>query len=215
MVKTEEVLDILHNITRTFANRGPMLNEHYLHHYFTYLLQQKFPLMDLSNPDSSLQLHPEWPTYKKIGGITYRKYKKHDTKNIYLPDPTGGPGFIDFTIGDYHKPDIGIEFSLKHEWVNEEIVYDFMKMMDGKLPFIMGISLNVILRGKWLPSGKNVERLRKKMDGALEEAVRRLDGDVCGEDRGLYFTVIEISEVGERRQWRLDRNSRNFHINLV
>jgi hypothetical protein len=42
----------------------------------------------------------------------------------------GNAGFIDFAIGDYSRPSIGVEFCLKTSWNLEEVVYDFLKLID-------------------------------------------------------------------------------------
>ena len=48
----------------------------------------------------------------------------------YLPkDVDGddrGAGFIDFAIGPYAKPEIGVEVCLKYGWPDEDVVYDFL-----------------------------------------------------------------------------------------
>ncbi len=71
---------------------------------------------------------------------------------VYLPNKNGGAGFIDFAIGDYNEPGIGIGFSLKYGWSHEEIVYDFLKLLDKKNPFKVSISFNIIFREKRLMS---------------------------------------------------------------
>lgn len=59
----------------------------------------------------ALRLHPEWPTFKKKTGVPFAKYRKVAGK--YMPLPSGGPGFVDFGVGAYSRPLIGVEFTLR------------------------------------------------------------------------------------------------------
>jgi hypothetical protein len=105
------VAKLILEIAKTIRHKGLMLNERYLHHYFSHLLQQKWDILNLSE-DLRLRLHPEWPTYKKQTRLQYGQYAKVNGK--YLSNPAGTAGFIDFAFGDYYKPETGIEFSLKY-----------------------------------------------------------------------------------------------------
>ena len=100
-------------------------------------------------------MHPEWPTFKKGTGLKYSKYKKINGK--YQPYEEGSAGFIDFAIGDYNEPEIGIEFSLKYGWSNEAIVYDFLKLLDKNNPFKL-LFLTILYIGKKIGNYKPFER---------------------------------------------------------
>jgi hypothetical protein len=130
MNKSQEVVELCLEIANSIKHRGLMLNERYLHHYFSHLLQEKWNLMNLTDTKEEIELHPEWPTYKKQTNLCYGQYVKEGGK--YLPSKNGTAGFIDFAVGNYKKPYIGIEFSLKYGWSNEEIVYDFLKLLDTR-----------------------------------------------------------------------------------
>lgn len=185
-----------------------MLNERYLHHYFSHQLQDKYKLLNLTDSNEVIILHPEWPTYKMRTNLKYGRYKKEN--KIYLPNKNGSAGFIDFAIGDYNKPDIGIEFSLKYGWSDEEIVYDFLKLLDKMNPFKVSISLNVIFREKRLVREGHLRNLVKHMNEAYKKAVRRLSTNICDDSRELYFIVTEIDKDNNRRHWHYVRKSNEF-----
>ena len=42
------MLEIIVNIAQSMKFKGLMLNERYLHHYFSHLLQERYNLMDLA-----------------------------------------------------------------------------------------------------------------------------------------------------------------------
>lgn len=63
--KAKDVLEIVVEVAESMRNNGLMLNERYLHHYFSYLVQKKFDSLNLAKNKEELALHPEWPTYKE------------------------------------------------------------------------------------------------------------------------------------------------------
>ncbi|MGA2853974.1 MAG: hypothetical protein ABSE90_07585, partial [Verrucomicrobiota bacterium] len=155
------------------------------------------------------QLHPEWPTWKNGIGLLYRKYKKVGKKYRPVPrDSPGRAGFIDFAIGEYEKPVIGIEFSLKYGWSDEEIVFDLVKLLDCQLPFKTSISLNFVLREKGCARGGRLAKLAERMQKSVEEAKERLKDDFDWK-RPTWFYVVEVS-VTERNIWRLDEQKKAF-----
>ncbi len=106
--KTKDVLKVILEIAQSIKYKGLMLNERYLHHFFSHLLQEKDKSLNLFGNKKEISLHPEWPTYKKQTKLTFGRYKNEN--GIYISDANGTAGFIDFAVGDYKKPDIGIEF---------------------------------------------------------------------------------------------------------
>jgi hypothetical protein len=185
---------------------GPMLNERYLHHFLSRLLQRANPLLDLTAPADMLQLHPEWPTFKKETGICCGRYRFHDKK--YMPDPDGGPGWVDFALGEYRSPAIGIEMSLKGGWSHEEVVYDFMKLLDIRNPFRGVISLNVLLRPNGLSKGGRKDWLRQRIMDAHEEALGRLQTLLCPAERQRALLVSEVAPH-ESRHWYWDADAQD------
>lgn len=209
-----DVLTILGEIATSIQYNGFVLNERYLHHYFSHRIQEKYPIMNLLEQETILKLHPEWPTYKETTQISYGRYRKEG--KYYQPNSNGTAGFIDFAMGDYDKPTIGIEFSLKYGWANEEIVYDFLKMLDDKNPFFASISLNIIFRKNGLVSGGYLRDLEVHMNNACKEAIRRLDKSVCDfSTRKIYFMIIEIDQDNQRRDWAFDPTERRFKISQI
>jgi len=185
-----------------------MLNERYLHHFFSHLMQEKYNLLNLTGSNTALTLHPEWPTYKEQTDILCGRYKREN--KLYMPNQTGTAGFIDFAIGAYESPDIGIEFSLKFGWANEEVLYDFLKLLDKKNPFKGAISFNIIFRKQRLVRGKYLSNLESRMNSAYHDAVKRLGADAWDKSRELYLIVTEIDKDNNRRHWHYDRTTNRF-----
>lgn len=202
-----DVLSILREIASTLhPDRG--LNERYLHHAFSHRLQTLAPCLDLSQPRGTLLLHPEWPTFKDATSIAYAKYRDTtfpDGKDCYMPitEGSGSAGFIDFAIGPYDAPTIGVEFSLKTGWDDEEVVYDFLKVLDPRTPFTTTFSHNFIIRANNLAGGYRRDNLERHITGALEEAVHRLDTLGIAAHRDVYLIISEIA-MHERRHWHHD-----------
>jgi hypothetical protein len=211
-MKTKDVLKVVLDIAQSMRHSGLMLNERYLHHFFSHLLQDKHNSLNLAGEKGAITLHPEWPTYKKQTRIFYGRYKKEDGK--YQPNADGTAGFVDFAIGDYRRPDIGIEFSLKYGWSDEEIVYDFLKLLDKKNPFNASISFNVIFRKGSLVEGKSLRNLEEHMNEAFREAVNRLNNERWDTSRELYLIITEIDKDNNRRLWYYDRASSKFERGL-
>ena len=69
-----------------------------------------------------------------------------------LRSPTGRTATCPF-IGSYDAPKIGVEFSLKTGWDDEEVVYDFLKVLDPRTPFTTTFSHNLIIRENNLAAG--------------------------------------------------------------
>lgn len=202
------------DIAESVKHRGQVLNERHLHHCFSHLLQTRWNMLDLiGKEDEKITLHPEWPTYKKQTGLCYGRYRKENRK--YLPNPKGTAGFIDFAVGEYKKPEVGVEFSVKYGWSNEEIVFDFLKLLHKENPFKTSISLNVIFRKNKLARGGYREDLDNHINEAYREAIRRLDKQVCApESRDVYLIVTEIAQDNTRRHWHYDKRSKRFESEL-
>ena len=216
-LKTKEVLDVILDVAKSIKYSGLMLNERYLHHFFSHLLQEKYNLLNLTGDNRAITLHPEWPTYKKQTGLAFGRYRREENINkqkVYKPNANGTAGFIDFAIGDYNKPDIGIEFSFKYSWSNEKCVFDFLKLLDKKNPFNVSISLSVIFRTGQLVKGGYLKRLEGNMNDAFREAVNRLKDEVCDNSREIYFIVTEIDKDNNRRHWHYDITSSSFKEGL-
>ena len=210
-LRTKEVVKVVLEIAQSLRNSGLMLNERYLHHFFSHRLQTKRNLLNLTGDKDVITLHPEWPTYKKQTGLLFGRYKRKNRK--YLPDVNGAAGFVDFAIGNYYRPDIGIEFTLKFGWSHEEIIYDFLKLLDNRNPFKTSISLNFILRHLGLVSGKSLKNLEDHMNKAFKEATERLEKEITS-SRELYFIVVELDKDNNRRFWSYDRITNKFERGL-
>jgi len=211
-LNARDVLKVIADIAQSIRHRGLMLNERYLHHFFSHQLQDKYGLLDLTGEGDAITLHREWPTYKTQTGLLYGRYKKENGE--YRPNLNGKAGFIDFAIGDYQKPGIGIEFQLKYGWAHEEIVYDFLKLLDRKNPFTTSISLNVIFRQIRLARGGHLRSLEEHMNDALTEAKKRLRDRGYDDSRELHLTVTEIDKDNNRQHWHYDKATGRFKEGL-
>jgi hypothetical protein len=217
-ISSTAVAAILHDISSTLLPH-PGLNERYIHHAFSHRLQHQFACLDVATPHSALLLHPEWPTVKNATSIAYAKYRNTafpDGRRYYMPvdlEGEGTAGFIDFAIGWYNAPEIGVEFSLKKSWCNEEIVYDFLKLIDPRNPFKVAFSHNLIVRDNRLSRGAGLQDLEEHINDALYHAIHRLDGVWCTEERDVRFVVSEIAGDG-RRHWHYSPTNKQFLAGL-
>lgn len=199
------------------CDHGPMLNERYLHHFMSHKLQEHLDLSCLKDIEGKPLLHPEWPTWKKSTGIKCGQYvgvRNGKNKKEYLPVnlPKRGAGFIDFTLGDYHRPSVAIEVTLKKSWSHEEIVYDLVKLLDCRNDcFRTVISCNIIRREKQLSKKGNKKKLHRRMNEAYTDAKDRLGDMFCHDDRGQFFVITEIAG-DQRRHWCFDTATEEFHV---
>jgi hypothetical protein len=213
------ILAILQDIATTLLPHAG-LNERYVHHAFSHRLQTMTACLDLAAPHSTLLLHPEWPTYKNATSIAFAKCRNTtfpDGKNAYMPvnsDDLGSAGFIDFAIGPYDAPAIGVEFSLKMGWGDEEVVYDFLKLLDPRNPFTAAFSHNLIIRERHLATGYRRDNLESHMNNALHEAVHRLDNLGIAINRDTQLIVSEVA-THERRHWHYDPTKQAFMEGLA
>lgn len=207
----DRIEKIIKSIERSFSFKSVLFNERYVHHYFSHKWLSLYEHennqeISLIKENENLIFHPEWPTYKKATGIDYGKYRKENKPGDsepgkYMPCAEGTAGFIDFAIGEYQAPKIGIEMTLKYGWSNEEVIYDFVKLLDKSNPFEVVYSLNVILRDKRLPEGGMMKDLESHIHSAYQEAIRRL-GEQYAVERERHFIILEITTEG-RRKWVL------------
>ena len=132
-----------------------------------------------------------------------------------MPSEDGTNGSIDFAIGDYEKPKIGIEFKLIYSWDYQVVAFDFLKMLDERNPFDAVFSFNVILRENGLTrrTTKSYQKLVNKMNDAYKEAGRRLSNFGVDESREIYFVISEIAEEN-RRHWHYDKTLKRFESSL-
>ena len=206
MVK-KQILDIFVNFSDNLPYHGHIINERYIHHSFSHLLQQSYNKLDLFGNTSEIKIHPEWPTSKKATKLQYSKYKKIGKK--YFPSDNGTAGFIDFAIGDYNRPEIGIELTFKEHWSKEELTYDFLKLLDSKNPFSCVFSFNVLYRDKELVKGNSYKDLELAIISSLNEARERLK-ERFSQDRVFYIIITEIDHQNNRQHWFKDWTMNGF-----
>ena len=198
-----EVLSAINAILLDMPCHGSILNERYLHHFFSHRIQCVDPNpQDLLNSATLLRLHPEWPTYKEATGNAFGTYRKID--GMYLPmDAWRKGGFIDFALGSYGTPEIAVEFKLfDNGWNVEGVTFDYMKLLDGRNPFKAVVSAVVILRPRRVSVAGWRDALERSINAAYREAVQRLGNGPFGPvtDRLQRFIVTEIAPH-ERRHW--------------
>lgn len=213
-VMIKEILAIIYELAHTIKYLQ-YINESYLHHSFSHLLQNKFDLMNLSKDRESVKLHPEWSTYRDDSNMVF-KYRRYSWNNgCLIPDHNGSEGHIDFTIGNYEEPYLGIEFKWAYGWDKKRFASDFLKCLDRKLPFGCTISYNVILRDHGLLKGGYFTRFFNSMNEAYHEAIESLGKDVCDDTREVYIFVTEIGNDNQKRHWHIDRIRGLFKEGLV
>jgi hypothetical protein len=184
------------------AYHGSMLNERYLHHSISYQLQAASPLLDVHGETASLVLHPEWPTSKRSTGLSFGTYRMRNGR--YMPTDEGSSGFVDFALGAYARPEVGIELTLKSNgWSHEEVVYDLVKLLDERNPFEGVISFNVVLRPNGVSKGQRKQALQRRMREAYKDAQSRLSECVQARERKSLIIVSEIAQSA-RRHWFYD-----------
>ena len=92
---------------------------------------------------------------------------------------------------------------MKMGWDDEEVVYDFLKLLDPRNPFTDAFSHNIIIRECNLATGYRRDNLEAHFHRAFEEAIHRLDDLGTAEHRAVHFLVSEIA-THERRHWHYD-----------
>jgi hypothetical protein len=207
-----DILAIFIGIAKS-TQHNAILNERYVHHKFSHLLQERFPELNLSKEKKEILLHPEWPTSKKKTGLHFILYK--NINGCFFPSSKGKPGFIDFTIGDYKLPAIGIEVTLKDTWSHEELVFDYLKLLDKRIPFKTVFSFNVIIRKQKLSKGKHLSNLEKRIQESYNEAIKRLQNNLCDKERTVHLMITEIGSDNKRRHWHYDKISGLFKIDFL
>jgi hypothetical protein len=130
---------------------------------------------------------------------------------ISLNEAEGTEGAIDFALGDYLSPSIGIELSMKESWSHNEAVYDYLKLLDGKnKSFKHVVSLNVLMRrAKKLSQAGRRENIYQAMKNDLSAAKLMLTDSPCPADRQCVFIVTEIAQQ-DRRHWYWDEARQDF-----
>ena len=206
----EKSIEILQQLLNNEIIPNKCQNERYLHHYYSQKIQEHFAI-DFKNLMNS-KFHPEWPTSKSSCAHFYSKYRKNSNKYI-IDTEEGSSAFIDFAIGDYKKPDFAIEFTSKYGLSKEDLIFDFLKLLDSKncsLKYVL--SFNLVYREKELPQGGykgNIvtffEEIYKEIFNKENE--RNLEID---KDRQFLFWIIEINQNGKMRHWILKNNFERF-----
>lgn len=204
------VVSTLLRFSESVKHYGPMMNERYFHHLFSSQLQSQGFSLDITRRNMSLNLHPEWPTSKKSTALGFATYSK--TNDKYYPSTSGGPGFIDFAIGNYNCPDVGIEFCVKHSWCAEEVIYDFVKLLDNRNPFKVGLSYTAVIRESEISTGGRLEAFTNAINQALLQAYGRLRSEYVS-DRQILFIISELG-TGSNRHWHFDKSSICFKLGL-
>lgn len=189
----DNILDELISVSKSIDSQMH-LNERYLHHYFSYLVQKKGFHISL---DSSSILHPEWATYVKKrreeGGL-YKALKKGGDYRVMKQcgrgEGKGSSGFLDFALGNPDTPYYAIEFKMDDSIDYDGIIYDYMKLLDHRNPFGSVRSLCVYYHSNKKSKKCDEGTLTKD---CLAEAIERLD-DCYDKNRKRRFVVLEIQK---------------------
>jgi hypothetical protein len=192
-----KVVEILNEI-QSLNFEEPCPNERYLHHYFTGKIQAEYPDLIIYTNKSRSKLHPEWATKGK-----YKKNK--ESGNKYEICNNGSPGFVDFTLGEYENPELGIEFKVSKGWQFQSLVFDYMKLMDNQNLFNKVISFAIIYRDKGLSNQLTLDKIKE----TIVELSARL-GSKLDENRPFLFKIIEVANDNNKRCWICDNIAANF-----
>lgn len=166
------------------------LNERYLHHLFSHIIQRDGIQVSLQD---KIGLHPEWATY--VTGVQGREnglYKKVRYKYEAVVEK-GSSGYIDFAIGDANHPEYAIEFKMSDNFDDEGVIFDYMKLLDSRNPINHSISV-VIYYGRKNHSKKCTDKVLSKCYSA---ARNHLDDIKCFSNKRPYrFILVEMSGGG-------------------
>jgi len=214
-INKNDVLSIIYKIANT-VQWNKYVNEHYLHHHFTYHLQKKGYKIDLTKERREFIVHPEWSTYRKEDDeedihVLYRRYSKNKISNGNLSENAKG-GRFDFAIGEYNKPEIGIEFIWEYGWNGKEFEFDFLKCMDEALPFTTTISYSVIVREKELSEKGRKTNFEKGMNNAYKNAKEHLVDQNSLYKESKREVHLIITEIGRnhKRHWYYNKSHGKF-----
>lgn len=118
------------------------LQERYLHHWFTATVQAARGTGQERSQEQRDWIHPEWPTWKQDVQTGRRAefgegpvyYHLGEDRNYLDPEGVQGHsqhGAIDVALGDYHEPEVLVEFKWDNQYRNWG--HDFLKLMDPRL----------------------------------------------------------------------------------
>jgi len=195
---------------RSLSTDRQHYNERYLHHLFSKLVQDRYPVrLDYASSEenrNSFSLHPEWATSiseedskreedpNREGGL-YRFVKSKEDGNHYEKVNRGFPGFIDFAIGNFKNPSCAIEFKMSEKFDKNAIAYDYMKLLDADNHLKSAVSL-VVYYGHRRPSKYFKIPKGKSLPDALNnlsvDAVKDLGKFETDPDRPYAFYIVEV-----------------------
>ena len=192
--KYNEIISIINKIAQGIKYHEHGLNERYLHHMFSRQIQNDFHYdLEFNN----IELHPEWPTYKKErdnkrgNKVEFGVYSKKSISK----SSDGYPGFIDFTYGNYVRPEIAIEFMLRYGWSKSEFKFNLLKLMDKRNEFKYPILVDVILRkGKNFSFPKTIKQVEHSMKN-----VKNMLNKFNARGKECKIFVVVINKDNERK----------------
>lgn len=200
--------DLIKEIIDTNINEEMHLHERYLHHRFSFLAQQAG--YDISFNNKAARFHPEWATAitgVRDGGFykgTNDGYEPRDSKKNEMNTTEGGtPGFIDFAIGDFDKPDYAVEFKMAKGMDAKGFAFDYMKLLDGRNQFKKAISLSVVF-------GRKTPLEQEQLDANLKAAKGKL-GQYFAKGKPYRFIVIQLVD-GKHYIWECNNETKEFKL---
>lgn len=194
----EHILKLIENLRH--IDRNAHLNERYIHHLFSRQIQKDYPI----ELNCESQLHPEWATSikgKREGGLYKKKGNSYE-----IVESDGSPGFIDFAIGNAENPNYAIEFKMSTKFNREGLIYDYMKLLDGRNKIRRAISLAVYYGHSTHSRICNADVLNKCFDNAIE----RLKNNFT--DRPYRFFLVEIIDGKIAKRFECSSNRRFVEI---
>jgi len=179
-------------------------NERYLHHAFSRSICQELNLDKYGrDQDGQVVLHPEWPTHKTVNGSRsshcFAKYAK--VSKGYVPvditDPKAKGGWIDFAIGQYDSPAVGVEISYSTSWRRAAVSFDIMKLLDRRLRTLRCVaSVNFLQRPHRPATGRRLQLFENRLCQSSQIAINHLRKGgwlVKPEERHVFVLVTEVT----------------------
>ena len=201
-IKDSEVFKILKEINDSGVINA-CRNERYLHHYFTRKIQNTYPIV--YEDFAQCKLHPEWATLIKGIRNGGGKYKKKE-KEYRIDEADGTSGFIDFALGSYDSPEIGLEFKVCRGWIFQSLVFDYMKLLDSVNSIEKAVSFSIIYREKNHSSELSLDKINETITALTDRLGCRL-----ATSRKFLFWIIEIVPNGKKnKSWYCDNLEQKF-----
>jgi hypothetical protein len=198
----EKLLEYSQEIPREHIEK---LNERYLHHWLSGQKDQIFrgASLEPSAPLDKIEFHPEWPTAKSSVGIKFACYSAEAPKPIRVTyKKPSGSAHLDFAIGNIASPRLAIELKFSKNIIYKELEFDFLKMLDPRLP--MGLRLSFALVSRDGGKSRNRENFKKIRNRAVNSH-KAFDSKPGTSEFKTVLLVCELRNGQTQCWWNVDQ----------